>query len=97
VVLSACQTGLGKEIRGEGIIGLTRGFMYAGVPRVIVSMWSVNDRATEELMAGFYKKLLKQHMRPSAALREAQIEMWKSKKWSAPFYWGAFIQQGEWR
>lgn len=97
VVLSACQTGLGKEIRGEGIIGLTRGFMYAGVPRVIVSMWSVNDRATEALMAGFYKKLLKQHMRPSAALRQAQIEMWKSKKWSAPFYWGAFIQQGEWR
>lgn len=97
VVLSACQTGLGKEIRGEGIIGLTRGFMYAGAPRVIVSMWSVNDRATEELMAAFYQKLLKDHMRPSAALRQVQIEMYRSKKWSAPFYWGAFIQQGEWR
>jgi CHAT domain-containing protein len=97
VVLSACQTGLGKEIRGEGIVGLTRGFMYAGAPSVIVSMWSVNDRATEELMAAFYKKLFKDHMRPSAALRQAQIEMYRSKKWSAPFYWGAFVQQGEWR
>jgi len=97
VVLSACQTGLGKEIRGEGIVGLTRGFMYAGAPRVIVSMWSVNDRATEELMAAFYRKLFKDHMRPAAALRLAQIEMYHSKKWSAPFYWGAFIQQGEWR
>jgi CHAT domain-containing protein len=97
VVLSACQTGLGKQIRGEGIVGLTRGFMYAGAPRVIVSMWSVNDRATEELMAAFYQKLLKDNMRPSAALRQAQLEMWKSRKWSAPYYWGAFIQQGEWR
>ncbi|HEX7288304.1 MAG TPA: CHAT domain-containing protein [Candidatus Angelobacter sp.] len=97
VVLSACQTGLGKEIRGEGIVGLPRGFMYAGAPSVIVSMWSVNDRATEELMAAFYKKLLKDHIRPSAALRQAQIDMYRSKKWSAPFYWGAFIQQGEWR
>jgi len=97
VVLSACQTGLGKEIRGEGIVGLTRGFMYAGVPRVIVSLWSVNDRATEELMARFYEKLLKENLRPSAALREAQVEMWKQKSWSAPYYWAAFVQQGDWK
>jgi len=97
VVLSACQTGLGKEIRGEGIVGLTRGFMYAGVPRVIVSLWSVNDRATEELMAQFYEKLLKEDLRPSAALREAQVEMWKQKQWSEPYYWAAFVQQGEWK
>jgi CHAT domain-containing protein len=97
VVLSACQTGLGKEIRGEGIVGLTRGFMYAGVPRVIVSLWSVNDRATEELMARFYEKLLKENLRPSAALREAQVEMWKQKPWSAPYYWAAFVQQGDWK
>jgi CHAT domain-containing protein/Tfp pilus assembly protein PilF len=97
VVLSACQTGLGKEIRGEGIVGLTRGFMYAGAPRVIVSMWSVNDRATEELMGAFYERLLKRAMRPSAALREAQLELSRNKKWSAPYYWGAFVQQGEWR
>jgi len=97
VVLSACQTGLGKEIRGEGIVGLTRGFMYAGVPRVIVSLWSVNDRATEELMGRFYEKLLKENQRPSAALRQAQVEMWKQKSWSAPYYWAAFVQQGEWK
>jgi CHAT domain-containing protein len=97
VVLSACQTGLGKEIRGEGIVGLTRGFMYAGVPRVVVSLWSVNDRATAELMAKFYEKLLKGNLRPSAALREAQMEMLKQNAWSAPYYWAAFVQQGEWK
>ncbi len=97
VVLSACQTGLGKEIRGEGIVGLTRGFMYAGVPRVIVSLWSVNDRATEELMAAFYEKLLKEKLTPAAALRQAQMTMLKSKQWSAPYYWAAFVQQGEWK
>jgi CHAT domain-containing protein len=97
VVLSACQTGLGKEIRGEGIVGLTRGFMYAGVPRVIVSLWSVNDRATEELMAAFYQKLLKEKLTPAAALRQAQMAMMKDKQWSAPYYWAAFVQQGEWK
>jgi len=97
VVLSACQTGLGKEIRGEGIVGLTRGFMYAGVPRVIVSLWSVNDRATEELMAAFYQKLLKEKLAPAAALRQAQIAMIKDKQWSSPYYWAAFVQQGEWK
>ena len=97
VVLSACQTGLGKEIRGEGIVGLTRGFMYAGVPRVIVSLWSVNDRATEALMAAFYEKLLKEKLTPAAALRQAQMTMLKDKQWSAPYYWAAFVQQGEWK
>jgi CHAT domain-containing protein/tetratricopeptide (TPR) repeat protein len=97
VVLSACQTGLGKEIRGEGIVGLTRGFMYAGVPRVIVSLWSVNDRATEELMAAFYQKLLKEKLTSAAALRQAQMTMMKAKQWSAPYYWAAFLQQGEWQ
>jgi CHAT domain-containing protein len=96
VVLSACETGLGKEIRGEGIVGLTRGFMYAGVPRVIVSLWSVNDRATEELMAVFYQKLLQAKLAPAAALREAQVAMAKSRQWSAPYFWAAFVQQGEW-
>jgi CHAT domain-containing protein len=97
VVLSACETGLGKEIRGEGIVGLTRGFMYAGVPRVIVTLWSVNDRATEELMAAFYQKLLKDKLPSAEALRQAQITMLKSKQWSSPYYWAAFVQQGEWR
>ena len=97
VVLSACQTGLGKEIRGEGIVGLGRAFMYAGASRLVVSLWSVNDKATEELMTIFYQGLLKQGLTPSAALRAAQVEMWKKKAWSNPFYWAAFVQQGEWR
>jgi CHAT domain-containing protein len=68
VVLSACQTGLGKEIKGEGLVGLTRGFMYAGAPRVVVSLWNVNDKATADLMTKFYEKMLKQGERPAAAL-----------------------------
>jgi CHAT domain-containing protein len=97
VVLSACQTGLGKEIRGEGLIGLTRGFMYAGAARVVVSLWNVNDKATAELMERFYKGMLKDHQRPAAALRAAQVEMLKQKAWQAPYYWAAFVLQGEWR
>ncbi|MDX2033613.1 MAG: tetratricopeptide repeat protein [Blastocatellia bacterium] len=97
VVLSACQTGLGMEIRGEGLIGLTRGFMYAGAPRVVVSLWNVNDRATSDLMGRFYRKMLREKQRPAAALRAAQIEMWKSPQWRSPFYWAAFGLQGEWR
>jgi CHAT domain-containing protein/Tfp pilus assembly protein PilF len=97
VVLSACQTGLGKEIRGEGLVGLTRGFMYAGAARVVVSLWSVSDKATSELMARFYEKMLKDRQRPAAALRAAQVEMWRQKQWQAPYYWAAFTIQGEWR
>ena len=97
VVLSACETGLGKEIKGEGLVGLTRGFMYAGAPRVVVSLWSVNDRATADLMARFYRKMLKENLRPAAALRAAQIEMLKESRWREPYYWAAFALQGEWR
>jgi len=97
VVLSACQTGLGKEVKGEGLIGLTRGFMYAGAKRVVVSLWSVNDKATSDLMTKFYKGMLRNNERPAAALRAAQIEMWKQKKWQSPYYWAAFTMQGEWR
>jgi len=97
VVLSACQTGLGKEIKGEGLVGLTRGFMHAGAARVAVSLWNVNDQATSELMAKFYQKMLKENQRPAAALRAAQVEMWKQKQWQSPYYWAAFVLQGEWR
>ena len=97
VVLSACETGLGKDIKGEGLVGLTRGFMYAGAARIVVSLWSVNDRATADLMTRFYQKMLQQGVRPAAALRTAQVEMWKQKQWQAPFYWAAFVMQGEWR
>jgi CHAT domain-containing protein len=95
--LSACQTGLGKEIKGEGLVGLTRGFMYAGAARVVASLWEVNDVATAELMKRFYRHMLQDGMRPSAALHAAQIEMWKKPQWQSPFYWGGFILQGEWK
>lgn len=97
VVLSACQTGLGKDYKGEGLVGLTRGFMYAGAKRVVVSLWNVNDRATSELMPRFYQKMLKEGQSPAAALRSAQVEMWRQKQWSAPYFWAAFVLQGEWK
>jgi CHAT domain-containing protein len=98
IVLSGCQTALGKEIKGEGLVGLTRGFMYAGAARVVASLWSVQDDATAELMKRFYQKMLgKAQMRPAAALRAAQVETWKTKRWQSPFYWASFILQGEWR
>lgn len=97
VVLSACATGLGEEISGEGLIGLTRGFMYAGASRVVASLWSVSDIATSELMARFYKAMEQDKLRPAAALRRAQIEMWKQKRWKSPYYWAAFQLQGEWK
>jgi CHAT domain-containing protein len=96
VVLSACQTGLGKQARGEGLIGLTRGFMYAGVPRVVASLWRIDDRAAAELMKFFYEALLVDHLSPAAALRAAQIKMWRSLEWRFPQYWAAFVLQGEW-
>ena len=97
VVLSACQTGLGKEVRGEGLMGLVRGFMYAGSPRVVASLWQVDDAATAELMKRFYRGMFQEKLPPSAALRAAQIEMLKRKHWQSPYYWAAFVLQGEWR
>jgi CHAT domain-containing protein/tetratricopeptide (TPR) repeat protein len=97
VVLSACQTGIGKEVQGEGLISLTRGFMYAGAPRVVVSLWSVNEVGTSELMVRFYQQMLKKGLRPAAALRAAQVSLMKETKWQSPFYWAAFTLQGEWR
>ncbi len=101
VTLSACQTGLGAEVRGEGLIGLTRGFMYAGSPRVLVSLWRVDDAATAELMKRFYRELLdpKQDDSPgvAAALRRAQLSMREESAWTEPFYWAGFVLQGEWR
>jgi CHAT domain-containing protein len=97
VTLSACETGLGKQVKGEGLVSLTRGFMYAGAARVVVSLWSVGDLATAELMTKFYRRVLVEGERPAAALRVAQIEMWQKKQWEAPYYWAAFTLQGEWR
>lgn len=99
VMLSACETGLGQaETRGEGVIGLTRAFMYAGAPTVGVSLWSVADSSTPQLMTDFYQRLLTgQGMSPAAAMRGAQQSMIAGKKYSAPFYWAPFVLVGEWR
>jgi CHAT domain-containing protein/Flp pilus assembly protein TadD len=97
VVLSACETGLGQEIKGEGLVGLTRGFMYAGTPRVLVSLWQVDDQATAEMMTRFYKLILEKKLPPAQALREAQLQMQNETEWKSPYYWSAFILQGEWR
>lgn len=96
VVLSACQTALGKAVRGEGLVGLARGFIYAGSRRVVASLWRVEDRATAELMKKFYEHV-RLDKRPAAALRDAQIEMLRHSTWGgAPYYWAAFVIQGEW-
>lgn len=97
VVLSACSTALGKEIRGEGLVGLTRGFMYAGAHSVVASLWSVDDEATAELMKRFYTGMLKDGRRPAGALRAAQVSMLREKRWQSPPLWAAFVLQGEWR
>jgi CHAT domain-containing protein/tetratricopeptide (TPR) repeat protein len=96
-VLSACQTALGQEVRGEGLVGLTRAFMTAGVPRVVASLWPVADRATAELMRRFYTALLEHHASAADALREAQDSLRREPRWSAPYYWAGFTLQGEWR
>ena len=96
VVLSACSTGLGGEVRGEGLVGLVRGFMYAGAERVVASLWKVDDTATGALMERFYQLMLEKDMPPAAALRQAQIALSRQKRWRSPFYWAAFVLQGEW-
>jgi CHAT domain-containing protein/tetratricopeptide (TPR) repeat protein len=96
VVLSACETGLGKDVKREGLVGLTRGFMYAGARRVVVSLWNVNDKATSSLMQRVYAGILKANKTPAASLRAAQIEMFRQKQWQAPYYWAGFVMQGEW-
>jgi len=97
VVLSACETGLGKEVDGEGLVGLTRGFMYAGASRVVASLWKVDDAATAELMERFYRGMESGGLRPAEALRRAQIEMWQQERWRFPYYWATFQIHGEWK
>jgi CHAT domain-containing protein len=97
VVLSACRTALGPEIRGEGLIGLSRGFFYAGAPRVLATLWQIDDRATAAFMTAFYEAMLVRHERPAAALTSAQIAIWKTHGWDVPYYWAAFTMQGEWK
>lgn len=95
VVLSACNSALGKPIKGEGLIGLTRGFMYAGAARVMASLWKVDDEATAELIKHFYQEMLAEKKSPAEALRQAQMTMWRQKRWRSPYFWAAFVLQGE--
>ena len=97
VVLSACETGLGEQMRGEGLVGLGHSFMRAGAARLMVSLWRVGDRGTRELMIRFYGGLLDRGLAPSAALREAQVSLARDPEWSSPYNWAAFVMQGEWR
>jgi CHAT domain-containing protein len=98
VVLSACESGQGKLVKGEGLVGLTRGFMYAGAASLVVSLWKVNDAATPVLMNRFYKGLLgSDQLRPAAALRAAQRAMMEEGKWAHPYYWAPFTVEGDWR
>ncbi|HSS48770.1 MAG TPA: CHAT domain-containing protein, partial [Thermoanaerobaculia bacterium] len=97
VVLSACRTALGQEIRGEGLVGLTRGFFSAGARQVLVSLWPVEDRATAELMRRFYSEMLGRGRSPAAALRAAQTAMWKDQGWRSAYNWAGFTLQGDWR
>ena len=97
IVLSACETGLGKDIQGEGLVGLTRGLMYAGGERLVVSLWQVSDEGTAVFMQEFYKEMLQNNKSPNEALRATQLKMWRSDKWRNPNYWAAFTFLGEWR
>lgn len=97
IVLSACETGLGKDIRGEGLVGLTRGLMYAGAERLVVSLWQVDDRGTSVFMQEFYKEMLQNGKSASVALRATQLKMWNQEKWRNPNYWAAFAFLGEWK
>lgn len=97
VVLSACRTALGREIHGEGLVGLTRGFMYAGARRVLASLWIVQDRATAELMTHMYSAMFEDGASPAAALRSAQLALLRNERFGAPYYWAAFVLQGDWQ
>jgi CHAT domain-containing protein/Tfp pilus assembly protein PilF len=96
VVLSACETGLGKDVKGEGLISMVRAFMYSGTPRVLASLWKIDDEATAELMTEFYKHVLQEGLTPAAALRQAQITQMQKKSRQSPYYWAGFQLQGEW-
>lgn len=96
VVLSGCETALGKQVRGEGLVGLTQGFLYAGARQVVASLWRIEDQATSELMSRFYRGFLVEGRAPAAALRQAQLATRDDKRWRSPYYWSGFVLQGDW-
>jgi CHAT domain-containing protein len=94
VTLSACETGLGRMVRGEGVLGLPRAFFFAGTPRVIVSLWSVSDRSTADLMVGLYRQLLQEGAAPAVALGRAKRTLREGVEFAHPFYWAPFVLMG---
>jgi CHAT domain-containing protein len=94
VVLSACQSGRGAIVSGEGLVGLAHAFFTAGAARVVVSDWAVDDHATSVLMSLFYEGLLRRHLSPARALQRAQLTLARQEPWRRPYYWGAFVVQG---
>jgi CHAT domain-containing protein len=98
VVLSACQSGLGRHVNGEGLIGFTRALLHAGARATLVSLWRVDDQATADLMKRFYYQLLKKGLPAPAALRAAQLEMAGPKsEWRDPYFWAGFVLHGDWQ
>jgi CHAT domain-containing protein len=97
VTLSACRTAFGRELRGEGLAGLSQGFLAAGASRVLASLWDVDDRATAELMTRFYTALLVEQRPAADALRQAQAALRRDPRWRSPYYWAGFVLQGDWR
>jgi CHAT domain-containing protein len=96
VVLSGCRTALGREVNGEGIVGLTRGFLYAGAARVMASLWKIDDAATAGLMRRLYRGLLgAPRQSPAAALRSAQLALLRQPAYRHPYYWAGFQLYGE--
>ena len=91
VTLAACQTGLGKLVQGEGMVGFTRALMYAGSPSVVLSLWEVVDESTNQLFLDYYSELAKDGSDKYAPLRAAQLKMIESGKYSNPYYWAPFI------
>jgi len=94
VTLSGCQTALGRQVRGDGLLGMTRGFFYAGAARVLVSLWAVDDEATSELMGAFYQALLERGEAPAQALRSAQRHLRDTNRWRSPYYWAPWVLVG---
>jgi CHAT domain-containing protein len=94
VVLGACETGLGREVRGEGLVGLSRGFLYAGASRVLASLWRVDEQATVELIREMYRAVQKDGLSYPAALRRAQLRLRQNPRFRSPYYWAAFFMQG---
>jgi CHAT domain-containing protein/tetratricopeptide (TPR) repeat protein len=94
VVLSACDSALGRNVRGDGVLGLPRAFMAAGAKNVLSTLWKVDDTATSEFIKQFYRSLVVEGLTESNAIRSAQIHMMNSDKWRSPFYWSGFVLYG---